>query len=124
MIDRIFDVLPAIALFLWVYAALCAYRGTLRLPGEPAARRRGLLLNLARRAGPPALVGLAVSAIGLGFGRSGSVALALVVVGGALAYGLTAMLGEMKATTHAVTLARGLAALALSMVAIYPRLLR
>jgi len=119
MIDTFFDLLPYAALFSVFFAGLSAYRGALRMRSEPKARKQGLLLNLARRAAPPSVVGVAIGVFGLIAGRADSLWLAGLLIGGGLGYGLTLMLQEMRATTTSVTLFRGLAAAGLSMIVIY-----
>jgi len=119
MIDTFFDLLPYAALFSVFFAGLSAYRAALRLRSEPKARKQGLLLNLARRAAPPSVVGVAIGVFGVVSGRADSLWLAGLLIGGGLSYGLTLMLQEMRATTTSVTLFRGLAAAGLSMIVIY-----
>jgi hypothetical protein len=57
--------LTALAVFLLAYAALAALTWVRRLTGERPARRRAMGLNLARRAGPPALAGIAILVVAL-----------------------------------------------------------
>jgi hypothetical protein len=80
--------LLAIAVFLAAYAALAGlFWGRIVLAERPA-RRRGMALNLARRAGPPALAGLAVLVAGALLDAGGTLRPAAILAAGGLGYGL------------------------------------
>lgn len=119
MIDTLFSLLPFVALTGLFFAGLSAYRVALSLRGMARARRQGILLNLARRAGPPVLVGAGVAGVAIVTARADAGWLALLLIGVGLSYGLTVALKEMRATTAFVTLARMLGAVALSLIVVY-----
>jgi hypothetical protein len=79
--------LTALCVFLGAYAALSALTWLRRLMGERTGRRSGMLLNLARRAGPPVLAGGAVLIVGLVLDAATGLPAALLVAAG-LAWGL------------------------------------
>jgi hypothetical protein len=87
--------LTAAVVFLGAYAALSALTWLRRLMGERPARRSGMLLNLARRAGPPVLAGAAVLVVGRVLGAATGLPAALLVAGG-LAFGLHRGLAEIR----------------------------
>lgn len=64
--------LPAACVFLGAYAALSAVAWLRRLTAERPARRKGMILNLARYAGPPVVAGGAVLVLGLFLGQGGT----------------------------------------------------
>ena len=77
----------AAAVFLGAYAALSALTWLRRVMGERSGRRNGMILNLARRAGPPVVAGGAVLVLGRMLGAATGLPAALLVAGG-LAWGL------------------------------------
>jgi hypothetical protein len=86
----------ALAVFLLAYAALAALTWVRRLTGERPARRRAMGLNLARRAGPPALAGIAILVARIAFAPGIPVAPGLVLIGGGFAFGLHKGLDELR----------------------------
>jgi len=89
-------ILPA-AIVLGVYAALSGLTWTQRLIAEGLkGRKRGMALNLARRAGPPAAAGLVLLIAGQVVTVPGHAALAALIIAGALAYGFHRGLAEMR----------------------------
>lgn len=83
--DRIALIL---AVMLAVYAALAGLAWLQRLIGERmGARKRGMALNLLRRAGPPVAGGLIVLAAGAALRLAGHLPLGGLLVAGGLAFG-------------------------------------
>ena len=88
--------LPA-AIVLGVYAALSGLTWVQRLVGERLrGRKRGMVLNLARRAGPPAAAGLVLLIAGQLTILPGHAPLAAFIIAGALAYGFHRGLADMR----------------------------
>lgn len=96
--------------FFAVYAANVLRDFTPRYLRQPSkARRKGVLINLARRAGPPVAAGLAIVIFRdtLGLAREG-VAVGVALATGGIAYGLhraTAELGRVSMATLGIRLA-------------------
>ena len=85
-----------LAIALSLYALLAGLGWLRRVIGERvAARKRGMALNLARRAGPPAIGGAVLLVAGLSLGQGMAVPLAVLLIGGALAYGFHRGLAEV-----------------------------
>lgn len=109
--DRIAIIL---AVCLCLYAVLAALSWLQRLIGERLpARRRGMALNLARRAGPPVAGGLALLVAGTILNLQGHLPLAAILIGGGLAFGLHRGLsdvrqGDMRSVGFRLVLALGL----------------
>ena len=80
--------LTALGVALCAFAALSGLTWMRRVIGERPARRRGMVLNLARRAGPPVLAGIAVAGIAALTARGIPAAPALLLIGGGLTFGL------------------------------------
>jgi hypothetical protein len=80
--------LTALGVALCTFAALSGLTWMQRVIGERPGRRRGMVLNLARRAGPPVLAGIAVAGFGVLTARGIPAAPALLLIGGGLAFGL------------------------------------
>jgi hypothetical protein len=88
---------PILALFLCLYAGLAALTWAQRLIGERLpARKRGMALNLARRAGPPVAGGLVLLIAGTALALPGHIPLAAILIGGGLAFGLHRGLGDVR----------------------------
>jgi hypothetical protein len=110
---------PILALFLCLYAALAGLTWAQRLIGERLpARKRGMALNLARRAGPPIAGGLVVLVAGAVLALPGHIPLAAMLIGGGLSFGLHRGLSDVRqgdprsiAFRAALTLGLGLALL-------------
>jgi hypothetical protein len=86
-----------LAVCLSVYAALAGLTWLQRLIGERmAARKRGMALNLARRAGPPVAGGLVVLVAGTVLRLPGHLPLAAILIGGGLAFGLHRGLSDVR----------------------------
>jgi hypothetical protein len=93
-IDRL---LAATALLLAVYAFLAGLAWLRRLLAEPmAGRKRGIALNLARRAGPPVAGGGLLLLAGGALGLSGQAAVAALLVSGGLAFGFQKGLADLR----------------------------
>jgi hypothetical protein len=113
--DALAVALP-LAVFLLLYAAITGLSWLRRLVGETLkARRKGMVLNLVRRAGPPAAGGIILLLAGGVLGLSGQAAPAGVLIGGGLAYGFHRGLADLHrpnwrelALRAALTLAIGL----------------
>jgi len=95
----LFILLPPLAVFFLLYAALTGWRWGLRLRSERPARRKGLALNVIRRAGPPALGGVLLLVLGSAMGLAHTGWMAALMIGGALAFGLHRGLAEMRQDT-------------------------
>jgi hypothetical protein len=115
------EALRGIALFLMLYAALTGWRFGLRLRSERAKRRAGLLLNLARRAGPPVVGGALAWAVGLAIARPEVAGVAGLLVFGGAAFGLTRGLQEMRQDTRMLLGLRVGASLGLTLAVIWLR---
>jgi hypothetical protein len=113
------EVILPVATMLGIYAALAGLTWTQRLIGEGLkGRKRGMALNLARRAGPPTAAGVVLLIAGRITTLPGHGALAALIIAGALAYGFHRGLAEMGQGDRrslgfrvAVTLGLGLAIL-------------
>lgn len=107
------------AIVIGVYAALAGLTWAQRFVGEGLrGRKRGMALNLARRAGPPAAAGAVLLVAGRVVALPGHAPLAALIIAAALAYGFHRGLAEMgqgdlRSTGFrlAVTLGLGLAIL-------------
>ena len=105
-----------IAVFACFYAIVTGLSWLRRIIGEKLkGRRRGMALNLARRAAPPAVAGLILLVAGGIMGVAGEAVLAALLIGGGLAYGFHKGLAELDrpnwrelALRGAITLALGL----------------
>jgi hypothetical protein len=114
--DRI---LLSAAIFAGLYAALSGLTWTQRLVGEGLkGRKRGMALNLVRRAGPPASAGIVLLVAGQLLTLPGHLPLAALIIALALAWGFHRGLAEMGQGDRrslgfrvAVTLGLGLAIL-------------
>ena len=92
--DRIALIL---AVVLGIYATLAGLAWLQRLIGERmAARKRGMAMNLARRAGPAVTGGLVVLIAGSVMRLSGHVPLAALLIAGALAFGFHRGLADVR----------------------------
>lgn len=86
-----------LAVVLAIYAALAGLSWLQRLIGERrTARRRGMVLNLVRRAAPPVLGGILVLVGGATLRLSGHMPLAAVLVAGGLALGFHRGLADVR----------------------------
>ena len=106
MPDTVRTLIAVLAVFCLLYAALTGWRFGLRVRSERAARRNGLLLNLARRALPPVVAGVLILGAGSVLALPGVGALAALIIGGGLAYGLHRGLAEMQQDTRMLILLR------------------
>lgn len=113
------DILMAIALFLMLYAALSAWRFAVRLRSERSKRRKGIVLNLLRRAVPPVTAGALVWGIGLSLARPEIAGIAGVLVFGGLSYGLHRGLAEMRQDTTMLIALRLGASLGLTLATVW-----
>ncbi|MCU4654758.1 hypothetical protein N8I71_18115 [Roseibacterium sp. SDUM158016] len=101
-----------LAVFLAAFAALAGLSWLRRAIGEPAARRKGMALNLARRSGPPVIAGIAVLALGAALGGAGTGLPAAILVAGGLAWGFHQGLSEVRQANWRSTGLRALLAFA------------
>lgn len=115
MPDTVRTLIAVLAVFCLLYAALTGWRFGLRVRSERAARRKGLLLNLARRALPPVVAGVLILGAGSVLARPGIGALAALIIGGGLAFGLHRGLAEMQQDTGMLILLRLGASLGLTL---------
>jgi hypothetical protein len=115
MPDTVRTLIAVLAVFCLLYAALTGWRFGLRVRSERAARRKGLLLNLARRALPPVVAGVLILGAGSVLARPGIGALAALIIGGGLAFGLHRGLAEMQQDTEMLILLRLGASLGLTL---------
>jgi uncharacterized protein YfiM (DUF2279 family) len=86
--------LPA-AVFLAVHAVLAGFFWLRIVMAERPGRRRGMTLNLARRAGPPVIAGIAVYVLGSALNAETGLPAAILAAGG-LSYGLHRGLTETR----------------------------
>ena len=113
--DPLALVLP-LAVFAGIYAIVTGLSWLRRYVGESLKGRKvAMRLNLARRAGPPALAGAILLVAGGVIGVAGEGPLAALLIGGGLAYGFHRGLAELNrpdwrelALRGALTLAFGL----------------
>ena len=98
--------LTALGVALCAFAALSGLTWMRRVIGERPARRRGMALNLARRAGPPVLAGLAVAGIAALSASGIPAAPALLLIGGGLTFGLHRGLAEVGQADRRAVLPR------------------
>ncbi|WP_156945934.1 hypothetical protein [Roseicyclus elongatus] len=111
---------PALALTLGTYALLASLAWLRRVSAEKVAgRRNGILLNLARRAGPPVIGGIVLLIAGTVFGVIGAGGVAGVLVAGGLAYGLHRGLDDLRANDKRVLALRLAMTAAISMTLIW-----
>lgn len=115
MPDTVRTLIAVLAVFCLLYAALTGWRFGLRVRSERAARRKGLLLNLARRALPPVVAGVLILGAGSVLALPGIGALAALIIGGGLAFGLHRGLAEMQQDTRMLILLRLGASLGLTL---------
>ncbi|MCR9067527.1 MAG: hypothetical protein NXH79_01675 [Rhodobacteraceae bacterium] len=115
MPDTVRTLIAVLAVFCLLYAALTGWRFGLRVRSERAARRKGLLLNLARRALPPVVAGVLILGAGSVLALPGIGALAALIIGGGLAFGLHRGLAEMQQDTRILILLRLGASLGLTL---------
>ena len=115
MPDTVRTLIAVLAVFCLLYAALTGWRFGLRVRSERAARRKGLLLNLARRALPPVVAGMLILGAGSVLALPGIGALAALIIGGGLAFGLHRGLAEMQQDTGMLILLRLGASLGLTL---------
>jgi hypothetical protein len=115
MPDTVRTLIAVLAVFTLLYAALTGWRFGLRVRSERAARRKGLLLNLARRALPPVVAGVLILGAGSVLALPGIGALAALIIGGGLAFGLHRGLAEMQQDTGMLILLRLGASLGLTL---------
>jgi len=86
-----------LAVFTGIYAALAGLTWAQRLIGEGlAGRKRGMVLNLARRAGPPVAGGLIVLGAGAALRLAGHIPLGGLLIAGGLAFGLHQGLSDVR----------------------------
>lgn len=90
---------PPVAIALALYAAICGLSWLRRATGERAARRKGMMLNLFRRAMPPVVAGLVLAGFGALLEVPNSTGLAAVLVGGGLAFGFHRGLADLGRQT-------------------------
>ncbi|MFV1876324.1 hypothetical protein [Nioella sp.] len=108
-------ILP-LAVFLSFYAILTGLSWLRRLVGEKmAARRKGMSLNLARRAVPPAVAGLILLVAGGTLGLFDYVPLATLLIAGGFAFGFHKGLSDLHSPNWRELALRGAITLALTL---------
>jgi len=86
-----------LAVLIGVYAALAGLAWLQRFIGERlAAKKRGMALNLARRAAPPVIGGLVLLIAGAALNLSGHIPLAALLIAGGLAFGFHRGLADVR----------------------------
>jgi len=96
---ELFRVATPLALILSVYAVLTGLHWLRRATGERAARRKGMILNLVRRAAPLLIAGLIVAVASLAIRRPSGAGLAAVLIAGGLAYATHRGLDDLRHQT-------------------------
>lgn len=92
--DRIALIL---AVFLGLYSALSGLAWLQRLIGERmAARKRGMAMNLARRAAPPVIGGVVLLIAGSVLRLTGHMPLGALLIAGGLAFGFHRGLADVR----------------------------
>ncbi len=92
------SLLSIVTAFGLAYSLLTAASFGRRVMAERPARRRGLLLNLVRRALPPVVIGGAILALGGVVGRSAAAPAGWAILSAGLAYGLHRGMADMGQT--------------------------
>jgi hypothetical protein len=88
-----------LAIILAFYAVITGLGWLRRATGERAARRKGMILNLFRRAAPPTIAGLIVAVAGGILRLSGSTGIAGLLIAGGLAYAMHRGLADLGRQT-------------------------
>jgi hypothetical protein len=114
-----FDIVPALAMFAMLYAALTGWRFAMRVRSERAKRRKGVLLNVLRRAAPPVVAGLLVLVVGGVLGVPGIGWFASLLIAGGLGYGLHLGLAEMRQDSSMLMGLRLAASLGLTLAVVW-----
>jgi hypothetical protein len=117
--DLVFLLLP-LATLLSFYAILTGLSWLRRLVGEKiAARRKGMILNLARRAVPPAVAGLILLVAGGTLGLFDYVPLAILLIAGGFAFGFHKGLSDLHSPDWRELALRGAITLALTLFTLW-----
>lgn len=104
------------ATVLTFYAILTGLSWLRRLVGERvSARRKGMALNLARRAVPPVIAGAILLVAGAILGLHDYISLAIILIAGGLAFGLHKGLADLNRPNWRELALRGALTLALSL---------
>lgn len=112
----LFTLTLPLATLLSFYAILTGLSWLRRLVGEKMApRRHGMILNLARRAVPPAVAGLILLVAGGTLGLFDYIPLAVLLIAGGLAYGFHKGLSDLNKPNWRELALRGAITLALTL---------
>ena len=112
----LFVVILPLATLLCFYAILTGLSWLRRLVGEKmAARRNGMILNLARRAVPPAVAGLILLIAGGALGLRDYVPLSILLISGGLSFGFHKGLFDLHRPNWRELALRGAITLALTL---------
>jgi len=112
----LFIVILPLASLLCFYAILTGLSWLRRLVGErTAARRNGMILNLARRAVPPAVAGLILLIGGSALGLRDYVPLSILLISGGLSFGFHKGLSDLHRPNWRELALRGAITLALTL---------
>jgi len=105
-----------LATLLTFYAILTGLSWLRRLVGERvSARRKGMVLNLSRRAVPPAIAGVILLVAGGVLGLFGYISLAIILIAGGFAFGFHKGLADLNKPNWRELALRGALTLALSL---------
>jgi hypothetical protein len=108
-----------LALILAIYSVLAGLDWLRRATGERAARRKGMILNLFRRAAPPVAAGLIVAGAGAALSLPFSTGLAAALIAGGLAYAIHRGLADLGRQTWRDHILRVALTVALSLFALW-----
>ncbi|TBX16602.1 hypothetical protein TK43_17050 [Roseovarius sp. JS7-11] len=116
----VFALLLPLATLLSFYAVITGLSWLRRLIGERmAARRKGMALNLARRAVPPAVAGLILLVAGGTLGLFDHVPLATLLIAGGLSFGFHKGLSDLHSPNWRELALRGAITLALTLFTLW-----
>ncbi|WP_420394862.1 hypothetical protein [Nioella sp.] len=116
----VFALLLPLATLLSFYAVITGLSWLRRLIGERmAARRKGMALNLARRAVPPAVAGLLLLVAGGFLGLFDHVPLATLLIAGGFSYGFHTGLSDLHRPNWRELALRGAITLALTLFTLW-----
>ena len=117
--DLFLLILP-LATLLSFYAAITGLGWLRRLIGERmAARRKGMILNLVRRAVPPAVAGLILLSAGGVLGLFDYIPLAVLLIAGGFAFGFHKGLSDLHSPNWRELALRGAITLALTLFTLW-----
>jgi hypothetical protein len=111
----LFDILRFFVLLVAIFAALTALQWGRVARLERGGRRRGMALNLARRAGPPVVAGLAVLVAGAALGVPDARLPGALLAAGGAAWGLHRGLADVRQANMRATGVRAVLSLGLAL---------